>query len=268
MKRWPVLASFILFLALCATLAYWGMQLFKPPLRPVAAPPQAAAPEVRPESASSLFGGRAAKAAVASNYQLRGVIMSGSPRDSVAIISADGKPPQAVRAGREISPGVTVKEVHRDYVLVAENGAPKRVELPESAKAQLNVATTSPTPARPIGPGPTPPAQSTQPPPPPNVSMPAPQTTVVNPPSAGTLNSTPPQPPTPNMPQADTSGASAAGAGQSGAAPAAQAPQGRGLFATPNTNAASPGNPAAPAAGQPGAVPGVPGTSQPGSAQP
>jgi general secretion pathway protein C len=150
MKRLPLVASFLLFIVLCASLAYWGMELFKPAPRQVAAPPRVAQAEVRTEAASGLFGGRRAEAAVASNYQLRGVIFSGRSRDSVAIISADGQPPQAVRVDMEVMPGVTVKEVHRGYVLLSENGATKRVELPEEAEDQgsLTYAPATPPPGQ------------------------------------------------------------------------------------------------------------------------
>lgn len=160
MKRLPLLVSFLLFIALCASIAYWALQLFKPPLRPVAAPPRTAQVEVSPDAAAALFGGRPGKTAVASNYQLRGVIMAGS-RDSVAIISADGKPAQAVRVGSELSPGVSVKEVQRDYVLLSDGGATKRVELPESAKGIPNIASVAPVPVRPATP---PPVQAITPP--------------------------------------------------------------------------------------------------------
>jgi general secretion pathway protein C len=146
MKRLPLAISFVLFILLCASIAYWGMQMFKPPLRPVAAPPRAAAPEVRPEGATALFGGRTAPAAVASNYQLRGVIFSGNARDSVAIISADGKPPQAIRVDSEVVPGVTIKEVHPGYVVLLENGATKRVELPETGRDAGITSTAAPRP--------------------------------------------------------------------------------------------------------------------------
>ena len=81
-----------------------------------------------------LFGGRQGPVAVATNYQLRGVVAAGTSGESIAILSADGKPPEAVRANREIQPGVIVKEVHPRYVLLQENGVIKRVELPEDAK--------------------------------------------------------------------------------------------------------------------------------------
>lgn len=144
MRRLPLVASFLLFILLCASAAYWAMQLFKPPLRPVTAPPRTAQPEIRPQAAAGLFGARSRAVAAASNYQLRGVIFSGNPRDSVAIISADGKPAQAFRVETEIVPGVTVKEVHRGYVLIAEGGTTKRIELPEDAPAQAQGVTVNP----------------------------------------------------------------------------------------------------------------------------
>lgn len=140
MRRLPQIVSFVLFIALCASAAYWAMQLFKPPVRPVAAPPRAAQAEIRPDAAAALFGRSNRNAAVASNYQLRGVIFSGSPRSSVAIISADGKPAQAIGVDKEVAPGVTIKEVHRDHVLLSEGGVTKRVDLPENAKGLDGIA--------------------------------------------------------------------------------------------------------------------------------
>jgi len=143
MKRWPLLASFLLFILVCVSIAYWAMQLFKPPLRPVAAPPRAVA-NIRPQAAAVLFGGRAGKTAVASNFQLKGVVMAGSPGESVAILSANGKPARAIAAGKEVAPDVTVKEVHRNYVLLSDGGVIKRVDLPESAKEQVDFAALAP----------------------------------------------------------------------------------------------------------------------------
>ncbi|MGA7595248.1 MAG: type II secretion system protein N [Gallionella sp.] len=129
MKRWPLITSFALFIALCVSAAYWAMQLFSPPPRALAAPPQNL--EVRPnlDAAAALLGGFT-KAVVASNYQLKGVVMASDPSESVAILVADGKKPQTVRTNAEVEPGVTIKEVQRDHVLLSERGVIKRVELP------------------------------------------------------------------------------------------------------------------------------------------
>lgn len=142
MKRLPVLLSFVLFITLCVSLTFWAMQLFKPTPRAVTAVPVAPVAETDLHAAAGLFGG-ASTIAVASNFQLKGVVQASNERDSVAILSANGKPAQSVRQGAEIVPGAVVKEVHRRYVLVSDGGVPKRVELPETAPA--SAALNNPT---------------------------------------------------------------------------------------------------------------------------
>jgi general secretion pathway protein C len=131
MKRWPVVASFVLFVALCASIAFWTMQLLKPVTRPVAAAPALAAePPARLEAAYALFGGR--KSAVqAENYTLKGVIVARNPKESAAIITTDGKPAKVIPVDTEVSQGVTLKEVHGQFVLLSQGGREKRVELPD-----------------------------------------------------------------------------------------------------------------------------------------
>ena len=133
MNRGPQVASFVLFIALCASLAYWAMQWFKPPQRAIAAPPVSALAPAKLDAAAGLLGGRSSFA-VASNFQLTGVVVAGNPAESVAILAVDGKPPQAVRTDAQVKPGVTVKEVQRSFVLLSEGGVVKRVELPKDAK--------------------------------------------------------------------------------------------------------------------------------------
>jgi general secretion pathway protein C len=161
MKRMPLVASFLLFVALCASIAYWGMQMFKPAPRPVAAAPQIARQEVHVDAVAALFGGRTAPIAVASNYQLKGVVMSVIPGESVAIVSADGKPPQTAAVNKEIMPGVVVKEVHPTYVMLSEGGVTKRVELPDNGKNQMGMGGTPPGPEQQsMAPSPPPPPQA------------------------------------------------------------------------------------------------------------
>jgi len=138
MKRLPSIANFILFIAVCISAAYWAMQLFKPPLRTVAAPPQTVQTAPRLDAAAVLFGSRPA-IAVASNFQLKGVVVAGNAAESVAILAVGDKPAQAVRANSEVAPGVKVKEVHPRYVLLSEGGVVKRVELPGDAKGRARV---------------------------------------------------------------------------------------------------------------------------------
>ena len=91
MKRLPLFISFTLFIALSVSLAYWALQLFKPPLRPIAPMPAASTPPINIEAAATLFGGQQqANTAVASNVELKGIIDAGRAGDSVAILAANG----------------------------------------------------------------------------------------------------------------------------------------------------------------------------------
>lgn len=138
MKRWPLVATFILFIAVCISVAYWAMQLFKPLLRPVAAPPKTVQSAPRLDAAAVLFGGRSA-IVTTSNFQLKGVVVASNAAESIAILTAGGKPAQAVKTNAEVIPGVKVKEVHPRYVLLLEGGVVKRVELPEDVKGRARV---------------------------------------------------------------------------------------------------------------------------------
>jgi general secretion pathway protein C len=126
MKRLPIVLSLLALIVLAASIAYWVLQLYKPPQRPLAAPPLAALPEPSIDAAATLFGGQAA--AVATNYTLTGVVADGG--DSVAIIVAEGSPPMALKVGKELVPGVKLAEVHQRYVMLSDAGVMKRIDLP------------------------------------------------------------------------------------------------------------------------------------------
>lgn len=141
MKRLPILFSLLAVIALSASAAYWGLQLYKPVQRQLAAAPVAVQPDPAPDAAATLFGGQAV-AAMATNYQLTGVVFAG--QQSVAILVADGQPPRALPMGKEIAPGVTIKEVHPRYVMLSEGGILKRIDLATDAKAGASVSFSAP----------------------------------------------------------------------------------------------------------------------------
>jgi general secretion pathway protein C len=151
MKRLPVFVSFILFSALCISITIWAMKLFTRQERPMGAVQGIAPVNVNMQAATSLFGGRPASVAVASNFQLKGVIVAKDPEDSAAILSVDGKPPQSVAQNAEVMPGVTVKEVHAKYVLLSDGGVTKRVDLPEpSSQLRVDMVATDNAVSQPI----------------------------------------------------------------------------------------------------------------------
>ena len=120
MKRLPLIFSLLAVIALSASIAYWGINLYKPPQRPLAPMVEASLPEPSPDAAATLFGGQVVAMAAASNYRLTGVVAAG--RDSAVILVADGQPPKALKVGTEVAPGVSVREVHARYVMLSEGG--------------------------------------------------------------------------------------------------------------------------------------------------
>ncbi len=165
MKRLPLILTVFAVVLLSASLAYWGLQLFKPQQRAIAAPPPAPPMGLNLDAAKGLFGGQVSVAAV-SNYQLKGVVAARG-EDSAAIISVDNKPAVALAVGKEVVPGVTVKEVHPKHVLLSEGGVIKRVDLPSDAGVSSGPATLPGQPA--------PQAPPPLPPPPPLATQSAPQ---------------------------------------------------------------------------------------------
>jgi general secretion pathway protein C len=134
MKRLPLLFTLLALIFLAVSATYWGMQLYKPQQRPIAAAPVASLPEPSPDAAATLFGGQPV-ANVATNYQLTGIVSAG--RDSVAIIVADGQPPKALKVGRELTPGVSISEVHPRYIMLSEGGVMKRIDLAADTKPAI-----------------------------------------------------------------------------------------------------------------------------------
>ena len=121
-----VAVSAVLLAILCASGTWWLLQFSRPPQRALAAAPTP--PLQIDNNATALLFGRGS--AVASNYQLKGIVLAYIDTDSVAIVSADGKPARAAKIGKEISPGVRVLEIRADGILLSDNGVQKQVALP------------------------------------------------------------------------------------------------------------------------------------------
>jgi general secretion pathway protein C len=132
-------------------------------------------------------------AVAASNFQLKGVVVAKRASESVAIVSYNGQPGQAVAIEAELAPGVVLKEVHDQFVIVSENGLNKRVDLPQNAGAlQVDVVPPSMPPNMPP-PMAAPAAPPSAPMPPPGATKPLPPPTL-NPIPAASLPSAMPEP--------------------------------------------------------------------------
>ena len=195
MKRLPQFTSLLAVVALSVSLAYWAMQLFKAPQRPINPPPVPVVQDASVEAGAALFGGQVSVAAAASNYQLKGVVAAGNGRGSVAIIATDGQPAKAYPTGSEVAPGVTVREVQARYVLLQDGGASKRLELATDDKA-LALPAVMPSPVATPAPMPVQsPATSLVPPP---MPMEAQRPSVTVAPAGQVTTGTPPNNPPAN----------------------------------------------------------------------
>src|SRR5437763_9530561 len=146
-RRVPLLLSLLGVILLAASIAYWILQLYQPPQRPIAAVQVAQMPDPAIDAAATLFGGQVAVAS-ATNYQLTGIVADG--RNSVAIIVADGSPPKALVVGKEVAPGVTLAEVYPRYVMLSDGGVMKRIDLATDAKAAAPMGGASDNPPPPV----------------------------------------------------------------------------------------------------------------------
>lgn len=126
--------TFVLVLALVATITGLALEFSSrrtpsEPVRPVAVgdtAPRSQAADIAP--VAFVFG--ALPGASGSDIKLVGVIAQGKQGKGVALLTVDGKPPIALRAGEDITAGVTLAEVRSDRVVVSRSGALQEVRLP------------------------------------------------------------------------------------------------------------------------------------------
>ncbi len=145
--RFPLarLASLLLFAALCAICAAWGLQLFSPrsPIAPAGAIAQSPGlSDLR--QAGQLFGSppapSAGAAAAPSNVQVVGVIAAGP--QGVALLSVDGQAAKPFRVGEKVAEGLIVTAVTPDSVALMRNGQPLTASAP--ARPSLDVLSSGP----------------------------------------------------------------------------------------------------------------------------
>jgi general secretion pathway protein C len=132
MKRLPIIFSFLLFLALCASMTYWWLQWMAPATRPLIAPVAAERALPAMSAAANLFGGNT-EAVPTVQVQLSGIIMANRGADSLAIIALPGKPARALHVNAEVIEGLVIKQINPRNVVLSERGVDREVRLPEFA---------------------------------------------------------------------------------------------------------------------------------------
>jgi type II secretory pathway component PulC len=137
-----LIAALVLLLAW--QLAYWTWRFVAPP-RTVASAAGPAAGEVDLDAVARLFGASHAAVASGGSLRLKGVVAPTPGTVAGAIFAGANGRDIAVLPGGEAQAGVTLAEVHPDYVIVTRAGVRERIDLdtPRAAKsAATNGAAT------------------------------------------------------------------------------------------------------------------------------
>ena len=128
MKYISQTCSVFLFLLWCASLTYWTLFFTTQPTHQVALSSVNEMPPVVLSDAMSLFGGSSNNESRFPLF-LRGVILSGESDASLAIIGAPGLPQKLIQRDAELMPGITLHEIHANYIVVLDHGLRREVPL-------------------------------------------------------------------------------------------------------------------------------------------
>jgi len=139
-RKLTALVNFLLVIATAAAATYWVLQLTaqRTPPEPVVAVPLgdrvARSQPLDTTAVAALFGSAGPNAAP-SRVRLAGVIAEGVA-GGVALLSLDGQPAVAFRAGDAIDAQMTLAEVHADRVVIRSDTGVQEVRLPERPVAE------------------------------------------------------------------------------------------------------------------------------------
>ena len=129
MKRLPVLISFLLFLALCASLSYWLLQWLAPATRPVVGPAPAERALPAMSAAANLFGGPT-EVVSSTPIQLKGIIHAAKSSESIAIIGIEGKPARTLKVDAEVASGLVIEQINLTSIVVSDLNGKRELPLP------------------------------------------------------------------------------------------------------------------------------------------
>ncbi len=137
----PRLTRIAAVLACAAGLGVWGVILLAP--RPATLPPALRPATVRATDtapAALLFG---KDGTLKTQVNVTGLIAgSGDNADGAVILSVDGGPAQAWRAGQEIAPGLRLVRIDNLAIVLDQNGTTTSVSAPPLPPAPAGIVTT------------------------------------------------------------------------------------------------------------------------------
>lgn len=124
----PALLRTLAVLLLAAGVGVWSVVLLAPAARPL--PPvlnAATSPLHETAAVARWFGGAALRVRIAPV----GIIASGDGRGA-ALLSIDGAPARAYRAGHTLAPGVVLESVGPKSIAIAQDGTLEEIALPST----------------------------------------------------------------------------------------------------------------------------------------
>jgi hypothetical protein len=136
----PRVASVLLAVILVVSVTDWALTFSarRTPTEPVRVLP---AGEVDPQTQltdvapiARLFG--AASSAEAGGIRALGVMAEGASGRGIALIGVNGQPTRSYRSGEVIAPGVVLKEVRKDGVILSRSGRLQELRLPTRTPTQ------------------------------------------------------------------------------------------------------------------------------------
>lgn len=147
--RW---ALWLLLAAVAISLAFWSWRLFlqvaPAPASRIAAPPVVFDADAL--RAQGWFGAGAAAAPTSSGrYVLRWVYPG---RPGVCILALPGLKDRAFRIGEEVEPGLVLREVGRDYVVLEGAAGTERIQMPAKPPPMTQLPVTQPPTSSPTEP--------------------------------------------------------------------------------------------------------------------
>jgi len=139
-------ATVVLAVLLAVVLTDWALTFSarRTPPEPVRVLP---AGELDPQAQSTDMApvarllGATASADSGGNIRALGVMAEGSSGRGIAVLGVEGQPTRSYRAGELVAPGVVLKEVRKDGVVLSRGGALQEVRIPTKP-----IATPAPVP--------------------------------------------------------------------------------------------------------------------------
>ena len=138
--------TFALWALVGLSAVHWGLKLGgrgdavdvpAPPPRPVAAVDPTALARLLGSASNAVAAPVATAPALASRFQLVGVVAGVSSGGGAALISVDGKPARTYRVGSAIEEGVVLQSVHGRQAVLAHGGTQLTLELPRPLQPAL-----------------------------------------------------------------------------------------------------------------------------------